>query len=114
MVPVDASVGAHAVLPRGIQLQSRFSRALPAGRNFITGHFCLTFIESRVEVSRSEFLNTLYTEHDTVAVTARLGQRGFYLKSQPASGHHEVSSTLSYSLKLNGRILSLNGPRRHL
>lgn len=64
------------------------------------------FMESRVEARRSEFLNTLYTEHDTVAVTARLGPGGFYLKSRLASGHHEVSSTLSYTLKLNGGILS--------
>jgi len=63
-------------------------------------------MKSRGEVRRSEFLNSLYTENATVAVTAPLGPGGVYLKSRPASGHHEVSSTLSYSLKLNGGILS--------
>ena len=51
---------------------------------------------------KSKFLNTLYTEHDTVAVTARLRPGGLCLKSRPASGHHEVISMPSYSLKLNG------------
>jgi len=37
------------------------------------------FMDSRAEVRRSEFLNTLYTEHDAVAVTAHLGPGGFYL-----------------------------------
>lgn len=67
------------MLPRRIQLQQRLSRALPAGRNFITGRFRPMFMDSRAEVRRSEFLNTLYTEHDAVAVTAHLGPGGFYL-----------------------------------